>query len=53
MAYSNSSSIAALKQQKAVWTKSAFQQESWILGVLREFGNCLIYLEQAFYKFSE
>ncbi|XP_073243859.1 uncharacterized protein [Porites lutea] len=48
MAYSNSS----LKQQRAVWTKSAFQQENWILGVLREFGNCLIYLEQAFYKFS-
>ncbi|CAH3023427.1 unnamed protein product, partial [Porites evermanni] len=53
MAYSNSSSVAtSLKQQRAVWTKSAFRQKTWILGVLREFDICLRYLQPAFLEFS-
>ncbi|XP_073243860.1 uncharacterized protein [Porites lutea] len=53
LAYSTSSSVAtSLKQQKAVWTKSAFRQKTWILGVLREFDICLRYLQPAFLEFS-
>ncbi|CAH3183530.1 unnamed protein product, partial [Porites lobata] len=53
MAHSNSLSVAtSLTQQTAVWTKSAFRQETWILGVLREFDICLRYLQPAFLEFS-
>ncbi|KAJ7339341.1 hypothetical protein OS493_005734 [Desmophyllum pertusum] len=38
---------------RTIWTKSAWRQKSWILGVLREFQQSMLYLQPAFKMHSK
>ncbi|XP_078357086.1 uncharacterized protein LOC144641911 [Oculina patagonica] len=48
-------SLPEVKQfhARTIWTKSALHQKTWVLGVLREFENSMLYLQPAFKMYSK
>lgn len=48
-------SLPEVKQfdTKTIWTKSTVEQKTWILGVLQEFKQSMLYMQPAFRMFAK